>query len=158
MTSAERRQIGQAIKEYDHLRSESGRELLCRLAKEHAPDPPGPLHVIANKILDRAAKEAYYAPQPKPRKRLVSRKALREYRAAHPFCEVVTCGAEACPEPHHIISRKMKGDDVPANLLSLCARCHRAFHNNGPMSWLAAFGRSLPADTRSKVAAALRIT
>jgi hypothetical protein len=102
MTSAERRQIGQAIREYDHGRDESAREALCRLAKEHAPEKPAPIDkrtmgLSPSALHERAREEAVREwirtakPQPKPRKRIVDRKALKEYADTHPRCEVIAC-------------------------------------------------------------------
>ncbi|MDR7492252.1 MAG: HNH endonuclease signature motif containing protein [Armatimonadota bacterium] len=37
------------------------------------------------------------------------------------------CGQPA-GEAHHILRRSAGGDDDPANLLPLCRRCHRRYH------------------------------
>lgn len=97
------------------------------------------------------------APLPKSRKRIVDRKALKAYRATSELCELVRCCEPPCPEPHHLISRKMKGDDVPSNLLNLCARHHREWHISGPLTWTQKYLHDLTAESRSKVMAALRM-
>ena len=169
MTSAERRQIGQAIREYDHERDESGREMLARLAREFAPEPPADPPYLAEyaALLTRPARVVTHSvgrpdsipglPQPKPRKRIVDKKAIKQYVLEHPLCEVLACLSEPCPEPHHLVSRKMGGDDVPSNLLRLCKTHHMRWHHTGGRTWLQTYGDRLTSDARSKVMAALRM-
>lgn len=42
-------------------------------------------------------------------------------------CEV--CSGPA--EPHHVVSRGAGGTDEPWNVLYLCRRCHRYYHDAG---------------------------
>ncbi|WP_422444340.1 HNH endonuclease [Thermoanaerobacterium sp. DL9XJH110] len=63
-------------------------------------------------------------PVPKPRKRIVDRKAIRA--AKRPRCQV--CGSTWMLCVHHIRSRGAGGDDVPENLVCLCADCHAKAH------------------------------
>lgn len=74
------------------------------------------------------------APDPKPgkgEKRIVDRKATKGSTLA--MSECVACnrpGANA----HHVLPKDRGGDDVPANLVTLCgsgtAGCHGAHHGN----------------------------
>lgn len=173
MTSAERRQLGFVLRDYYAARYDDVERELRRMAGDHAPEPRSRIVVTPqirrdfvssregvgvgeSQPCNRPVRSPVKA-QPKPRKRLVDRTALKEYARTHPECEVIGCEASPCPEPHHLISRKMKGDDVPSNLLRLCFMHHAAWHRNGPKTWLVGYGNRLTADTRSKVAAALRI-
>ena len=61
---------------------------------------------------------------PKP-KRIKDEKLLKEYRKGH--CEL--CGNPYRLEVHHIISKGAGGDDVPENLITLCAFCHFKVHS-----------------------------
>ena len=56
-------------------------------------------------------------------------KSIIAYKQAHPTCE--SCGRPAMAWPHHILSRGAGGTDDASNLLSLCAHCHRSYHNDG---------------------------
>jgi len=60
---------------------------------------------------------------PKPR-RIVDRQAIRKARRAR--CQV--CGSTWMLHVHHIKSRGAGGDDVPENLVCLCAACHEKAH------------------------------
>jgi hypothetical protein len=172
MTSAERRQIGHAMREIAEGREGDGLAALSRLAGDQAwPYQRSTLKEklerwanqrerwphLAQPARLREANHAAVLPQPKPRKRIVDRKALKEYADTHPRCEVIACPQEPCPEPHHLISRKMKGDDVPANLLRLCVHHHQGWHTVGGTTWLSIYRRGLTADTLSKVSRALRM-
>ncbi|MGH9732373.1 MAG: HNH endonuclease [Candidatus Acidiferrales bacterium] len=44
------------------------------------------------------------------------------------------CGCSANLHVHHIRSRSKLGDDVPENLITLCADCHQATHRSGRRS------------------------
>ena len=64
---------------------------------------------------------------PKPASRTVDPDMVRRYLLLHPWCE-----APSCPNPawhaHHVLYRSQGGDDVDANLLSLCGDHHSAVH------------------------------
>lgn len=96
-------------------------------------------------------------PFPKPRKRLVDPKAIKAYVRAHPRCELRGCPSRPCPEPHHLVSRKMGGDDVPENLLRLCLAAHMEFHHCGGREWYRRHQHELTDEARDKVRTALRI-
>ena len=40
------------------------------------------------------------------------------------------CGNNFLPQLHHLLSRSLGGDDVPANLVPLCRRCHELVENH----------------------------
>lgn len=40
------------------------------------------------------------------------------------------CGSTMNLQVHHLESRAQLGSDVPDNLLTLCADCHRGHHHN----------------------------
>jgi 5-methylcytosine-specific restriction endonuclease McrA len=42
------------------------------------------------------------------------------------------CGSLTNLEVHHINPRSRLGDDTEANLITLCAPCHRNVHRGGP--------------------------
>ena len=68
----------------------------------------------------------------KPKKRYVNKQVLRTYRARHEYCEL--CGGnEMFGTPsagvHHIRFRSQQGDDLPENLIYLCAPCHGLAHD-----------------------------
>lgn len=90
-------------------------------------------------------------------KRLISDKALKEYRRLRPHCEVLDCGQRSCPIPHHLKSRKMGRDDSPENLLSLCKRAHTEWHTWGGLEWFRRYESRLTPEARAKVMRALRI-
>lgn len=96
-------------------------------------------------------------PFAKPRKRLVSRAALASYVRNHRACEIRGCKSRPCPEPHHLVSRKMGGDDVPANLIRLCPTHHMEWHSRGGKEWLRRHDGELSDEAREKVRTALRI-
>jgi hypothetical protein len=54
--------------------------------------------------------------------------AYAQYAMEHLVCEA--CHGDAVL-PHHIRTRGAGGDDDAANLLSLCADCHRRIHSLG---------------------------
>ena len=54
--------------------------------------------------------------------------AYSQYAMEHLVCEA--CHGNAIL-PHHIRTRGAGGDDDKANLLSLCALCHRRIHSLG---------------------------
>lgn len=78
------------------------------------------------------------ADRPRRARRSTSSPALRAYREAHPTCEVLGCGKDACPEPHHILPRGGRRGriDEAWNLLSLCSRHHASYHALGWRTWL----------------------
>ncbi len=39
------------------------------------------------------------------------------------------CGRRNQLQVHHLIPRSQQGDDVEANLITLCSRCHYAAHD-----------------------------
>jgi ribosome-binding protein aMBF1 (putative translation factor) len=56
--------------------------------------------------------------------RIADRKAIE--KARKPYCEL--CGRPAYGEPHHIKSVGSGGDDVPENMVQLCAGDHTRVH------------------------------
>lgn len=97
---------------------------------------------------------------PKPRRRTVDPRALKEYARTHPRCEIRFCKERPCPEPHHLISRKQGGDDVASNLLRLCLRHHwgvEGWHQLGALTWFERFRERLSDEACAKVRAALRL-
>lgn len=96
-------------------------------------------------------------PFAKPRKRLVSRAALAAYVRTHPRCELKGCKSRPCPEPHHLVSRKMGGDDVAENLIRLCPQHHMSWHSIGGREWLRRHDAELTDEAREKVRTALRL-
>ncbi len=95
--------------------------------------------------------------QPKPQGRIISEAAQHEYALRHPACELVNCRRPPAPQPHHLISRKMHGDDVPGNLVRLCRFHHDEWHRAGGKRWLQKYGPTMTAELRSKVETALRL-
>lgn len=61
----------------------------------------------------------------KPAPRIVDPDALQEFHEQHGSCMVCWNGPV---EAHHMLHRSRGGDDLLANLLPLCANCHRAYH------------------------------
>ena len=64
---------------------------------------------------------------PKPAKRIVDPDTVRRYLLMHPWCEAASCINPAW-HAHHVLYRSQGGDDVDANLLSLCGDHHAAVH------------------------------
>lgn len=48
-------------------------------------------------------------------------------------CEM--CGAHSNNAAHHIVTRARMGGDYPWNLMTLCFRCHREWHDKG-LGWM----------------------
>ena len=170
MMAHERRQIGYALRDFYSGDYDAGIAALVRMAGDYAPDPKA--YRGSTVAIEPQIRRDFLAgithsvgrpdsvpglPQPKPRKRLVDKQAIREYVRTHPDCEVGGCNNIPCPEPHHLISRKMRGDDVPQNLLRLCRRMHMEWHTWGGRRWLVRYGHLLTDDAKSKVMAALRM-
>jgi hypothetical protein len=63
---------------------------------------------------------------------------IKEYRQAHPWCQVSTCG-RAADDVHHIRSQACYGSDAPSNLLSLCREHHGEVHAMGVHSFAAKY-------------------
>jgi hypothetical protein len=68
-------------------------------------------------------------PDPKEPRRIRDPELMRELVSAgqsgHFPC--IVC-RENFTEPHHVYLRSRGGDDVEANIVYLCSRCHRAYH------------------------------
>lgn len=94
---------------------------------------------------------------PKPAKRIVDERAMEAYCVAHPHCEVLGCAVAPQPQPHHLVSRKMHGDDAPSNFLRLCKPMHAEWHAIGGRSWLMKYAVRLTAEARGKIERALRV-
>lgn len=59
-------------------------------------------------------------------KRIVNIKLIKKIKEIG-YCEL--CGSSFNLETHHIKSKGSGGDDVPENLVCLCAVCHRTVHD-----------------------------
>ena len=46
-------------------------------------------------------------------------------------CRAPGCGRTRFLEIHHIVVRQQGGDNNPENLITLCASCHRLWHERG---------------------------
>jgi len=46
-------------------------------------------------------------------------------------CQAPGCGRTRFLEIHHIVARQRGGDNKPENLMTLCASCHRLWHERG---------------------------
>jgi hypothetical protein len=156
VTAHERRAISRALRDLELGQQDTALASLRRLAGEDTPRAvPSYVTMVGPGGTLRPARVMDAVPQPKPRKRIVDRKAMLAYRESHPHCEVIGCVEPPCPEPHHLISRKMKGDDVPSNFLRLCQPHHSEWHR-GPATWAQLHIHQLTAEARSKVMTALR--
>lgn len=62
----------------------------------------------------------------KPEKRIVNSAAGKNKLALEPKCR--TCDRSAT-DPHHIILRSQRGDDVEDNIVPLCFLCHTKYHD-----------------------------
>ena len=65
-------------------------------------------------------------PDPKPTKRIVDSAAGKNKLALEPKCR--ECPKPAT-DPHHVVLRSQRGDDVEDNIVPLCFRCHRSYHD-----------------------------
>jgi len=65
-------------------------------------------------------------PDPKPAKRIRDPNAAVEKLLRDRVCR--SCG-EWATEGHHIVHRSLGGDDVTANIMPLCRKCHRRYHD-----------------------------
>lgn len=63
---------------------------------------------------------------PKPRRRVIEDKEGWEILRRIKLAPCRLCGAQWLPQLHHLVSRSLGGDDVPDNLVPLCAECHQA--------------------------------
>lgn len=93
-------------------------------------------------------------PFQKPRKRIKDPRAVALYRNQHRRCEV--CASNRSLQVHHIISRKMRGDDCEENLLVLDGGCHLEWHTWGGLGFLSRHD-TMPDDVRAKIRRALRL-
>lgn len=59
-------------------------------------------------------------------KRIVNIKLIKKIKEIG-YCEL--CGSSFNLQTHHIKSKGSGGDDVPDNLICLCAACHRMVHD-----------------------------
>ena len=62
----------------------------------------------------------------KPSKRIIDQEAIKRKLLTDGWCRI--CAAVAT-EGHHVLLRSQRGDDVPDNIIPLCLRCHRAYHD-----------------------------
>ena len=93
---------------------------------------------------------------PKPMKRHKDPKLLTRLRSQVRSCEC-GCGSNRALETHHIISRKMGGDDVEDNVLVLASYCHQAWHTWGGKEWFRRREARMADEAREKVRVALRL-
>ena len=63
---------------------------------------------------------------PKPAKRIVDVDAGKRKLALDTACR--GCGTRAS-DPHHILLRSQRGDDVEDNIMPLCHLCHIKYHD-----------------------------
>lgn len=73
-----------------------------------------------------------FLPDPKKSsRRIVNPRAVFAGKVAHPWC--AACGRRGA-DGHHVLPKDRGGDDVEANVVSLCgsgtSRCHGAHHGN----------------------------
>jgi 5-methylcytosine-specific restriction endonuclease McrA len=54
-------------------------------------------------------------------------------------CQAPGCGRTRFLEVHHIVSRQQGGSNQPDNLVTLCASCHRLWHEQGGGSMVEVF-------------------
>lgn len=54
----------------------------------------------------------------KPRERIINLEIIKKYWEEHLNCEL--CGDKFTDSPHHIKFKSRGGDDLPANLITLC--------------------------------------
>lgn len=64
---------------------------------------------------------------PKPERRIRDSGAIRSKVESEPLCRT-GCGEKAT-DGHHVLLRSQRGDDLPENILPLCHRCHRDYHD-----------------------------
>lgn len=79
---------------------------------------------------ERSAMRDVCEPNPKPAKRIRDPQAVSRFLLYSRWCEA--CGNPS-DHAHHVLFRSHGGDDVPANLLALCHRCHRGFHDGSTL-------------------------
>ena len=68
-------------------------------------------------------------PDPRPLPRIVDPALMSELTDAGQEIQCMACGTRPT-EPHHVRLKSQGGDDVEANIVFLCRRCHRAYHGN----------------------------
>lgn len=66
---------------------------------------------------------------PKPAKRIRDPRLVANFSARASCCCVCGEGRHAGLHGHHVLLRSRGGDDVTANLVALCAVCHRLLHD-----------------------------
>lgn len=65
--------------------------------------------------------------------------AYARYWAAHPVCEVPSCGSPSAA-PNHVCTRGARGvKDDAGNLLALCMVHHRQIHDEGAETFAARY-------------------
>jgi hypothetical protein len=117
MTSAEKRQLEWAVEDIAAGRYRKGVAAICRLIRIVVPDlappiVPAPLDVPKGKGVLRTGPVAI-----RKRRETRSRSALAAYRAAWPFCQLLSCLQPG--DPHHIVKRSAGGSDDASNLFAV---------------------------------------
>ena len=59
-------------------------------------------------------------------------------------CQAPGCGRTRFLEVHHIVARQKRGTNHPDNLVTLCASCHRLWHERGSGAGGAEIGLAIP--------------
>ena len=67
-------------------------------------------------------------PDPRPPKRIKDPDLLRRYRLENLGLPCEVCERRQGTDPHHVVFRSQRGDDVRGNLLWLCRPCHDDVH------------------------------
>jgi hypothetical protein len=65
-------------------------------------------------------------PDPKPPKRIVDSDAMKAKLESDPRCR--SC-RERATDPHHVVLKSQRGDDVEDNIVPLCHTHHREYHD-----------------------------
>lgn len=58
--------------------------------------------------------------------RIVNSEALERKLARDPLCRM--CRKSRGADPHHVVLKSKRGDDVEDNIVPLCRECHRRYH------------------------------
>lgn len=161
-TSAERRQIGLAIREFDHGRGEAMRALLCRLAKEFAPEWP----TLAPALQPANETKTPGRAQPKPNPRTIDGNLLDRYRllpcalrGADCWWNITNDTRYHLSDPHHLIRRSAGGGDCDENLIPLCRGHHTGtlgWHTLRPWPWWKRFSTRLSPEDYAKIIRAMQ--
>lgn len=72
---------------------------------------------------------------------------IREHVLLRDNYQCQLCGTENQVAPHHITFRSQGGQDIPANLITLCFNCHRWLHDHPKsvlVKWMHLNGEQIP--------------